>query len=164
MKNVNINILRCPEFENPELSLVSRNREPKSPQARRDLNRIKRRIEANSGMLKQITNQFVKYIGENITLESLMFLAKSLEEKANIEIDRLAKRRRAALICWYVENWDIIRPLLKSERFMEKFRKNFNLTKSAKSITEVKSEPINNYLDPSNLSLLLNSNDYPVYY
>lgn len=160
----NSSILRCPEFENPELSLVSRNKEPKSAQAKRDLNRIKRRIEANSPMLKQITDQFVKYIGENITLESLMFLAKTLEEKANIEIDRLAKRRRAALICWYVENWDMIRPLLKSERFMEKFRRNFKLSKSEKQITEIKSEPINNYIDPSDLSLLLNSNDFPVYY
>jgi hypothetical protein len=56
----------------------------------------------------EITARF----GLNIKQPELLNIATVLATKANIKLDRDAKRRKAVLLKWFQENWAILSPFL----------------------------------------------------
>ena len=116
----------------------------KIPQSERDYKKIQERVRKNLSQLEYIERYFEKILSKKAKATFLSEVAQEAANKLNLHIDRLAKRYRNALLCWYAENWaqisnvidDIISKCLKHDDNGEK---------------EKKME-----IDPSNISLLLN--------
>lgn len=68
-----------------------------------------------------VTAYLENMFGHHLTTMFLLDLAADLEKKINIEVDRLARRNRQALLCWFAENWEKIQPLIVDQR-KEKIR------------------------------------------
>lgn len=102
--------------------------------------------------------------GRHVTFSYLLIIADILERKLDLHLDRLAKRNRSALLCWYAENWELIAPKIVSMK--KRSRKRLRREK------EQVSSPENYYyycnpeervgikqlddIDPSNIYTLLN--------
>lgn len=127
-------------------------------QTLRDYEKIQKRVKQNEGRLEFITEYLDHYFGAHVNTVILNSLAKIIMETYGISLDRLAKRNRSALLCWYSENWDKIYPVLNA---LNIGRKNESLFK-----TEMKNPLIENYKplairepkcdDPLSLEILLN--------
>ncbi|EAX91285.1 hypothetical protein TVAG_251290 [Trichomonas vaginalis G3] len=112
--------------------------------------------------LDYVTAFIDREYGWHVTFAHLLQLAEVLHKKLDIQLDRLAKRNRSALLCWYTETWDLIQPKLVSMRKRSNRRR--------KSIKQEVSSPRNNQIcnaredgveaiklvDPSNINSLLN--------
>lgn len=59
-----------------------------------------------------VINEINKRFGPNIKHGELVAIAQAIAEKAQIKLDRDAKRRKNVLLKWFHENWDTISPFL----------------------------------------------------
>ena len=59
-----------------------------------------------------VTQEITRRFGPNIKHGELVGIAQAIADKAQIKLDRDAKRRKNVLIKWFAENWDIISPFL----------------------------------------------------
>lgn len=127
-------------------------------QAQRDNERIEKRKLKNGMKTEYIYAYFNRLIGSHVTFPLLLNFAKIFSQDLQLNIDRLAKRNRSALLCWYAENWENIKPAL------HRVVKDLNIqsvvgNKSTQSnsneivISQVTSQK---NPDPSDLSSLLN--------
>lgn len=132
----------------------------KTPQSIRDNEKVKRRIRINGEKFDQVSNYIDKYFGIHVTIAILTSLAKIVTGKHKVKLDRLARRNRAALLCWYTENWDIIHPILKDAAFRTKIKKQFmaNNEKDQEKCIQQGTIGIKDdvCIDPSDISYLLN--------
>lgn len=130
--------------------------EKKISQSARDFESIQKRIRSNSDKLEYVSSYIDRYFGTHVTSAILLSLARIIVENYNIKIDRLAKRNRSALLCWYAENWTLIHGMLKGMSLSSLM----NLTSSPTSDADIEknSEPIveQKYVDPLDISSLLN--------
>ena len=127
-------------------------------QSYRDNERIQKRIAANEGKLEYVSKFLDQYFGAHVNAEILISLAKIVMSNYQITLDRLAKRNRSALLCWYSENWDKIHPMLTSMNILgSRSSKLVNEIppKFTNSFDEIKIQS-NEYHDPFSLDVLLN--------
>lgn len=133
---------------------------PRTPQTIRDYQKIQMRIKNNGAKVEKVSQFIDKYFGTHVTIAILTSLAKIIMGKYALRLDRLARRNRSALLCWYAENWDIIYPLLCDADFEKKVK----YLKRSISVAEINQKlekpvshvPTMDYFDPSDLMNLLN--------
>lgn len=134
-----------------------------TPQSERDYQKVRRRVTLNGSKIFVVSNFIDRYFGTHVTIAILMSLAKIIMQKHKLKLDRLARRNRQALLCWYAENWDIILPILKHKDFSKKIKsmcdENSRLKKKKKDKKEKDQD--DDFVDPSNLLSLLNNHPIP---
>lgn len=81
-------------------------------QSIRDHEKISQRMNNLGIKLDIVTAYFEQHLGPHVTAMSLLQIAFAVASKLNIKIDRLAKRNRTALFCWFAEQWNNIFPYL----------------------------------------------------
>ena len=108
----------------------------------RDYERLKVRITKIGIKMDIVTAYLENMFGQHATSIILLSQAAIIEENLSIEVDRLAKRNRQALLCWFAENWEIILPFLNQTKEKKKLK-----------LSQVRSSP---EIDISDLSQLLN--------
>ncbi|EAX81677.1 hypothetical protein TVAG_515410 [Trichomonas vaginalis G3] len=126
-------------------------------QSQRDNERIEKRKMKNGLKTEYIYAYFNRLIGSHVTFPLLLSFAKIFAQDLQIYIDRLAKRNRSALLCWYAENWDSIKPAL--HRVVKDLNIQSIVGNQARPATNeiVISQVTNQKMcDPSDLSQLLN--------
>ena len=73
-----------------------------------EMERVKKRIQGfnykNSYAWKTLSAKF----GPKLAHEELMSIAELLLTQTKLVLDRDAKRRKAVLVKWFEENWDVI--------------------------------------------------------
>lgn len=81
-------------------------------QSIRDYEQLQSRI-SKLGIKMDYVSAYLDYIyGTHVTVFMLLPWAEEMERKLNVEVDRLARRSKQALICWYAENWEILYPYI----------------------------------------------------
>ena len=89
-----------------------------STQSSRDYERIQTRIQQNGSKIEYVSNFLDRYFRTHVTSVILLSLARIFIRKLDLTLDRLAKRNRTALLCWFAENWDPIYAQLKRTDFL----------------------------------------------
>ena len=86
-------------------------RDLRSPQQLRDDARNEQRMEMIPPQAFQnMANHLRAYLGSRYyKLDFLKALAKKTADDAHCHLDRCAKRKKAMLIVWFIENWDLIK-------------------------------------------------------
>ncbi|EAX95528.1 hypothetical protein TVAG_311000 [Trichomonas vaginalis G3] len=119
-------------------------------QTTRDNEKIKKRIKINKNRINFINEYLNKFFSTNVTTTILISFAKLLSSQLNLTLDRLAKRNRTSLLCWYSENWNSIYYILNTVDFPSFIRK----IPKEEEIQVSNMQP--SCIDPSDLSYLLN--------
>lgn len=107
------------------------------PQSMRDYETVQRRIKMNGETKIDYVSSFIdKFFGTHVTITILLSLANIVVSQNHIKLDRLARRNRSALLCWYAENWNVIDPILRDKNFIAMFSQNSQkgIQKTEKSI------------------------------
>ncbi|EAY23132.1 hypothetical protein TVAG_183690 [Trichomonas vaginalis G3] len=78
----------------------------------KDYEQVMTRLHGLAGKVEYVTDYLKGLYGHNVTAVSLLSRAAKLEQELGITMDRLARRNRQALFCWFTENWDLILPIL----------------------------------------------------
>ena len=115
-------------------------------QSERDYKRVQERLQRNSTYIEFIENYFKNFISGKVNAVFMNEVARVIAERLNIHIDRLAKRYKTALLCWYAENWNQIAGVIDSA---------ISQCLTAKCQLNT-SPPVKQPLDPSDLRNLLN--------
>lgn len=127
-------------------------------QSMRDHEKIQKRLQSNGVMPDYISAFLEKTYGRYFTSASLLLLANNAVSKLNLSIDRLAKRNRQALLCWYAENWEKISPLISNSAFAHSLiHGNIDSDESNEERINLIEIEYNNPIDPRDISQLLNS-------
>lgn len=85
-------------------------------QTQRDTEKINSRIRMNQHEIPKVEMELLRYFSGRPIISELLTLASELvnglegELKLNLKIDRLAKRNRDCLLCWFAEHWDLLGP------------------------------------------------------
>lgn len=129
----------------------------RTPQSIRDYEKVQKRIKVNGAKVEKVSTFIDKYFGTHVTIAILTSLAKIIMGRYALKLDRLARRNRSALLCWYAENWDVIFPLLNDSQFEMKL-KHLKRTQEIRSRVEpiIAKQPQEGFVDPTDLSILLN--------
>ncbi|EAX95002.1 hypothetical protein TVAG_243550 [Trichomonas vaginalis G3] len=72
----------------------------------RDQEKILERVQQNGIKIDYVSAYINKLFRTKLAHTTLLALAKAISESTGIQLDRLAKRYKSALLCWYSENWD----------------------------------------------------------
>lgn len=132
----------------------------RTPQTIRDYQKVQNRIKSIGPKVNNVSIFIDKYFGTHVTIAILMSLAKIIMSRHQLSLDRLAKRNRSALLCWYAENWDVIYPLLSNpdfERNVKHLRRDAHCQIAKPKLEKVVIEEVKkDYFDPSDLTNLLN--------
>jgi hypothetical protein len=83
-------------------------RQTLSKQAERDQELIVARVRENRAALHRVTKELEYLCGESPQKKDLLVIARRLGGKLGIVLDRLAKRSRDCLLCWFCENWTTV--------------------------------------------------------
>jgi hypothetical protein len=70
------------------------------------------RLRRNAPFLPFVRTRLETCYGLSLQKKNLLIVAQTLP---GVVLDRLAKRSRDCLMCWFCENWSIIEPLLASK-------------------------------------------------
>ena len=98
---------------NDILRTRARNNYPRTTeQSIKDHETLLKRIDRLGIKLNYVSAYLDKINCFHQTTNHLLSEATKYAAIINIKIDRLAKRNRQALLCWYTENWDSVLPLL----------------------------------------------------
>lgn len=73
---------------------------------------VNSRMKKAGGNFQLISNQLNSIYGKILSFNDLMFIADSATKKTQIKIDRISKRSKSALICWFCEHWENIKNIL----------------------------------------------------
>lgn len=76
------------------------------------------RVRKNEGYFEMVKYFINDYLGNGYTNAQLVSLARYFSNECSIYLDRMAKRNRNALLCWFSENWLSILPHLTSSNVM----------------------------------------------
>jgi hypothetical protein len=88
-----------------------------SEQTQRDSIRLSERIRRNAGRIRVVESCLEQAYGR-MSMSNLASLADRCVNACqnSIALDRLAKRSRPALFCWFCENWSVIWPVLLQQQ------------------------------------------------
>jgi hypothetical protein len=89
-------------------------RQALSRQAERDQELIVARVRENRGTLDRVTRELEYLCGESPQKKDLLVIARRLCNKSGLALDRLAKRSKDCLLCWFCENWATLEPDFRS--------------------------------------------------
>lgn len=120
-----------------------------SPQNLKDHDDTLNRIKLNGVKMDLVSAIIERQFGRHVTIETLLMIAQNLSKEQGIKIDRLAKRNRSALLCWYAENWTHIYPHLNDLELTTK-------KKHDQSKDQQNPIPNDKNVDPSDIFQLLN--------
>ena len=73
---------------------------------------LNRRIRRNQASIPQISYFMDRFFGGNLRLKEATALASNLAKHIGLKLDRVAKRHKPAMICWFCENWNCLFPYL----------------------------------------------------
>ncbi|EAX92297.1 hypothetical protein TVAG_108140 [Trichomonas vaginalis G3] len=128
-------------------------------QSQRDYEKIQKRI-VNMGSKVDFVNSYVdKSFGTHVNIEILTSIAKIVEQKYHVPLDRLAKRNRKAMLCWYAENWSLVTKILDEKKNDAKKifkRRSRKVETELNQILNSKMDLPSSTFDPMELSCLLN--------
>lgn len=98
---------------------------PGSRPASENYEKIWKRIEERIRRCSSSYTFVQKYLFSlpDITKGRLLNLAEEIAKRLNITVDRVAKRTKEPLICWYCENWKFIHTMIEPI-YYEMFRRN----------------------------------------
>lgn len=135
----------------------------KMSQSMRDQEKIIRRVQLNGLKIDFVAAYIDRYFKTHLTYSPLLALAKKITECSSVKLDRLAKRNRSALLCWYAENWDIAQAKIKCFDasllpFLDSSDSVVSSPEEVRPIINVSqcSPTANNMVDPSDILQLLN--------
>ena len=74
--------------------------------------RIAMRLAGFNPKDNPVTQEITRRFGSTIKHGELVGIAQAIADKAQIKLDRDAKRRKNVLLKWFSENWDVISPFL----------------------------------------------------
>jgi len=74
--------------------------------------RIAYRLQGFNPKDNHVTQEITRRFGSNLKQGELVGIAQVIAEKAQIKLDRDAKRRKNVLLKWFSENWETITPFL----------------------------------------------------
>jgi hypothetical protein len=83
-------------------------RQSLSKQAEKDQVLTAERMRRNHQLLDRVTRRLHLISGQK---KELLVVARHLSEAINVPLDRLAKRSRDCLLCWFCENWRAVESL-----------------------------------------------------
>jgi hypothetical protein len=88
-----------------------------SEQTQRDSIRLNERMKRNAGRIPVI-EFWLEHACGRMTMTNLVALADRCVDALDnsIGLDRLSKRSRSALICWFCENWSVIWPAVLQDQ------------------------------------------------
>ncbi|EAX95265.1 hypothetical protein TVAG_149850 [Trichomonas vaginalis G3] len=131
----------------------------KSDRNLRDHDMITERVHNNGIKIDFVSEYIDRKFGLHVTTAPLLAFAAEMSNKYCIKLDRLAKRNRDALLCWYSENWDTVFPHLNDIAIYLPKCKIQNFTNSSEIQIESRYLMHNmdvQHFDPSDLTQLLN--------
>lgn len=76
-----------------------------------------RRIKACGERLEIVTRYIESKFGAKSNFTHIKKIASYIAESLNIKIDRVSKRKKEAMLCWFTEHWDCVFPLLSQTNF-----------------------------------------------
>lgn len=120
-----------------------------SPQNLKDHDDVVQRIQNIGVKMDLVTAIIESKYGGRITIEPLLSFAMLMTKKLGLNLDRLAKRNRSALLCWFAENWSAISPYIND---INPYR-NHSASVKMENITPPNEKE---YIDPSDIRMLLN--------
>lgn len=124
-------------------------------QSIRDHEKISKRMNNLGVKYDYVSAYFEKMIGPHFTAFSLLEIATRVATKLKLKLDRLAKRNRSALLCWFGEHWSLIYPHLLTG-FEEEEDYQYPTGSCQQSIDENLGNSLTNQLDILDISRLLN--------
>lgn len=141
----------------------------RTKQTKRDRKIIDQRRKKHGLQVDFVDAYLSKLAGCHIKTRCMLEVAHLASGILNIKVDRLAKRNRTAMLCWFAENWTVLQPYLKSSYFTSDIKSDNSssstesnielLTPEVSSPEEViirQSERSGFAIDPSDLTQLLN--------
>ena len=87
-------------------------RQSLSQQTQKDQELTVQRLKKNEQMIPTVTHFLELVLGKSPQKKLLLSLATQLTSITHIQLDRLAKRSRDCLLCWFCENWELFLPHL----------------------------------------------------
>lgn len=129
-------------------------------QSQRDYDDVQKRIVKAGVQMNHVSRYIEKIFGCYVTSSFLINIAGIVSSKNNIKIDRLARRNRSALLCWFAENWTHVYPVINE--LMQKFIYSGMELHKEKYPEEIINQEENTKVticDPSDLSQLINHHD-----
>lgn len=84
-------------------------------QSIRDNEKMELRVHRLGNRIDMVSAKLEVMFGDKFTCSTLLTQAGQLAEALHLKIDRLARRYRKGILCWYTENWDRLEPLLSNE-------------------------------------------------
>ncbi|EAY02055.1 hypothetical protein TVAG_383580 [Trichomonas vaginalis G3] len=135
-----------------------------SPKNIRDHLQIFERIRENGIKMDFVSAYIDREFGTKVKYLSLLSIAGNLSKELDLKLDRLAKRNRNALLCWYAENWDKIQPHIKEQKTCLDISSEEDISSPVEiQKEECHTESVNTVvlrncmlIDPSDLNQLLN--------
>jgi hypothetical protein len=105
---------RMSEKDNIPRIVIARvgKRKALSKQAEKDQILICNRVRQNTPALTLITRRLEALYGPPLQKKHLLVVAQQIAGVAALSLDRLAKRSRDCLLCWFCENWPVVETLL----------------------------------------------------
>ncbi|EAX80190.1 hypothetical protein TVAG_285360 [Trichomonas vaginalis G3] len=123
-----------------------------SQQNLKDHDEMLMRIQNNGVKMDLVQAILESQFNGKVTIDTLLIFANLMAKKHGLFLDRLARRNKTALICWYTENWNTIQPFIGE---INPASKSKNSIKNDK----IESKDYNPNIDPSDIFQLLNYHD-----
>ena len=74
---------------------------------------MRRRVKGFDWQSSFAWNYLVRAYGPKLKQEELVSIADLISRRADIKVDRDARRRKVVMIKWFDDNWHLIHPLLR---------------------------------------------------
>jgi hypothetical protein len=102
--------------KDPPLIVIPRvgKRHTLSKQAQKDQVLITDRMRQNAPFLDPVRSKLEYLCGASPQKKDLLVVARRLSGPCMVSLDRLAKRSRDCLVCWFCEHWKEIEPQLSA--------------------------------------------------
>jgi hypothetical protein len=81
-----------------------------SEQALKDQDLTADRMRQNAAVLGPVCSRLEYLCGPSPQKKDLLVVARELSVPCHVSLDRLAKRSRDCLLCWFCEHWQAIEP------------------------------------------------------
>lgn len=80
-----------------------------SDRAIQEQEQVNSRIKKAGSLFDFVAKELKNVFHKDLNFTELRNIASTAVKGTNIKIDRLSKRNKNAMLCWYCENWDAIR-------------------------------------------------------
>lgn len=111
LKAVNIIIIKM--FPHP-VYVIQRvgKRNDLSEQALQEQAMTNNRIRRCGPKLNIVNKYFEDRFGPKLNFKDLKYIADQVVKRIPLHVDRISKRNKTAMQCWFTEQWNLIKPIL----------------------------------------------------